>query len=62
MYKRLADDSLKRVLFVLLLTASVHTAGCASHNLGVERADESKTAVSKNCGRNMTQRSKCKKS
>ena len=62
MYKRLADDSLKRVLFVLLLTASVHTAGCASHNLGVERADESKTSVGKSCGRNMTQRSKCKKS
>jgi ABC-type Fe3+-citrate transport system substrate-binding protein len=51
---------MKKLSFLLLLVASLQTAGCSNTSIETENANQKETKVSKNCGRNMTQRSKCK--
>ena len=50
------------ISILLMVVATAHVAGCANYALKNEDARAEATTVSKNCGRNMTQRSKCKDS
>ena len=51
---------MKHLSLLLLLAASLQTAGCSSTSIETQSADQKDTQVNKSCGRSMTQRSKCK--
>lgn len=53
---------MKNLSILLMLVATAHVAGCANYALENKEAGAKANTVSKNCGRNMTQRSKCKDS
>ena len=53
---------MKNLSILLMLVATAHVAGCANNALENEEAGVEVNTVSKNCGRNMTQRSRCKDS
>jgi hypothetical protein len=53
-------DFMKKLSFLLLLVASLQIAGCSNTSIETENANQKENKVSKNCGRSMTQRSKCK--
>ena len=59
---RIRKNFMKNLSILLMLVATAHVAGCANYALENKEAGAKANTVSKNCGRNMTQRSKCKDS